>query len=292
MAKKIDAITTTLKGTEKNQALVEVVVSAQTAEAARQEAVGHMAESVTIKGFRRGKAPVALVEKELDPQKVLEHAVNHLLPDILSTALKNHQLKPLTNPRINLVAAKKGEEWKFELDVPVQPEIDTKDFKEYIHGELAVASILTLDKAAEETSKEQTDEEKLKKLLDALLKKYQFEVPQLLIEDEINRSLSRLLNQVQTLGLNLEDYLKSIGKTGEQLRAEYQGAAQDNLRLEIILARLGQEMKIEVLDADIEAMIKSAGDEKTQKQLSTPEQKQYIGEIIRKRKTIDALLTL
>lgn len=292
MKTKDQAIATNLKSTKENQALVEITVSAETTKEAHSEALEHLAEEVTIKGFRKGKAPISLVEKELDPQKVLEHAVSHLLPQILSTALKNHDLKPLTNPRISLVEAKKDKEWKFELDIPLQPELDTKDYKEYLKGELAAGAIWTPDKGKEEEKKEATQEEKLQKLLAAILRKYTFDVPPILVEDEINRSLSRLLQQIQTLGLNLEDYLKSVGKTGEQLRDEYQKAASDNLRLEIILARLGHELKIEVPSEEIESMIKAAPDEKTRKNLDTPEQRQYIRGILEKRKTIDALLTL
>jgi FKBP-type peptidyl-prolyl cis-trans isomerase (trigger factor) len=114
----------------------------------------------------------------------------------------------------------------------------------------------------------------------------------MLVESEINRSLARLLDQVERLGLQLEDYLKQVGKSGDELRAEYHTAAQDNLRMEIILARLAHEMNIEVSDEEIMAMINTSGDEKTQAQLSTPEQKQYIRGILEKRKTIDALLSL
>lgn len=292
MATKKATIITNLKGTEKNQALVEVVIAAKVGEAARQEALHHMGESVTVKGFRPGKAPVNLIEKELDPQKVLEHAISHLLPEILTTALNENKLKPLSNPRIHLVEAKRGGDWKFELDIPLQPEMDTAGFKDYLKGELAASNLWKPGDDKEEVDLEKANEEKLKKLIDVLLKKYTFDVPPMLVEDEITRSLTRLLTQVQTLGLNLEDYLKSIGKTGEQLREEYQKGANDNLRLEIILARLGQELKIEIPETEIEAMITNAGDEATRKKLDTPEQRQYIRGILEKRATIDALLSL
>ena len=293
MAKKAGDIAAKIVETKKNQASVEVTVIEKNSSSAYREALKHMAKEVTLKGFRKGKAPLNLVEKQLDPQKVLEHAISHLLPQILTAALKEHDLKPLSNPQIHLVEAKRDSAWKFRLEIPLQPEIDTKDFKDYIKGELAAGTIWTPDKGTkEETGKEPDQEEKFKKLLDALLKKYLFDVPPLMVEDEINRSLSRLLQQVETLGLKLEDYLKSIGKTAEQLRTEYYNAAEDNLRLEIILARLGQELEITVTDAEVDDMIRNAGDEAKQKKLTTPEQKRYIGEIIRKRKTIDALLSL
>jgi FKBP-type peptidyl-prolyl cis-trans isomerase (trigger factor) len=287
-------ITTSLKETQKNQALVTITVAADKAEAARQEALAHMGEGVTIKGFRKGKAPINLVEKQLDPQKVLEHAVNHLLPEMLTVALKENDFKPLANPQIHLVEANKGSEWKFEMDMPLQPDFDIKGYKEYIKGELATSAIWTPGKGddKEEPSERAKQEARLKKLIDALLAKYKFEVPPMLVESEINRSLARLLDQVERLGLQLEDYLKQVGKSGDELRAEYHTAAQDNLRMEIILARLAHEMNIEVSDEEIMAMINTSGDEKTQAQLSTPEQKQYIRGILEKRKTIDALLSL
>jgi FKBP-type peptidyl-prolyl cis-trans isomerase (trigger factor) len=289
-----DKIIAKLNSNKDNLAIIEVVVNAQTAEAKRQDALQDLAQGVTIKGFRKGKAPIQLVEKDMDPQRILERAVNKLLPEILDAAFEIEKFKPLANPHIHLVDAKKDGEWKFEVEIPLQPEIDTKDVKEYISGELKVTTLWTPEKGSEEDKRteEQIQGEKLQKIMEALLKKYVFPVPAILIEDEVTSSVSRLLSQLQSLNLSLEDYLKSINKTGDDLRDEYKKAAEENLRLEIILARVGFDLGIKIEDEDINAMIESTGDDKTKARLNTPEQRDYIREILRKRKTIDALMSL
>lgn len=289
-----DKIIAKLNSNENNLAIIEVVVEAKHAEDRRQQALTDLAQGVTIKGFRKGKAPIQLVEKELDPQRVLERAINKLLPEILDAAFELDKFKPLANPHIHLVDAKKDGEWKFEVEIALQPEIDTKDVKEYLKTELATTTLWTPEKGSEEDKRteEQIQGEKLQKIMEALLKKYEFPVPAILIEDEVSSSLSRLLSQLQTLNLSLEDYLKSINKTGDQMRDEYKKAAEENLRLEIILARVGFDIGIKIEDEEIIAMIESTGDEKTKARLNTPEQRDYIREILRKRKTIDALMSL
>lgn len=290
----MEKYTAEVKSNKDNLAIIEVTVEAQEAESARQKALAEMAKEVTIKGFRKGMAPVAMVEKELDPANVLQRAVNKIVPEILDSALKSGEYKVLTNPHIHLIEAKKGGVWKFEIEIPLQPELDLSDIEEYVKGEVKASTLWTPEKGSTEEKKTEQDiqGEKLSKILEALLKKYKVTVPAIMIEDEVSQSLGRLLSQLETLNISLEDYLKSVGKTADEIRQEYAKAASENLALEIILSRAGSQLKIEVSDAEVDSMIVASGDQKTQERLNTPEQKAYIREILRKRKTIDALMSL
>lgn len=280
-----------LESNQSNTAKVRATISKDLVTKHRQDSLHHLAEHVTIKGFRKGKAPINLVEQNLDPAKIIEHTVDHILHQVVSQMFTQFtDLKPMANPRASVVKAEPDSEWIFELSVPLMPEFDLGDYKTSLKGELAASKIWTPDQG--EKPKEPTEEEKLSKLFEALLKKYQFEVSPVLIEEEINQSLTRLLNQTQSLGLSVEDYLKSIGKTAEQLRQDYFKSASDNLRLEIILARISQDQKIEASAKDIDDLIAASGDDTVRQKLNTPSQRQYLANIISRRKTIDALLQL
>lgn len=285
-------IITKLESQEKNTATVQVTVSAAKVTSIRQETLNTLTKDITIKGFRKGKAPVEIVEKQLDPGKVQQRTIEALLPLILDEVLKEFKFNLITSPRVSLGSAEGGKDWTFTLQVPLMPEFDLGDFKATIKGAKAASELWTPEKGEAKKDKPQAEEERLQKIFDALLAAYKFDVPDALIEDEVNRSLTRLVQQTETLGLKIEDYLQSIGKSGEELRHEYFHAAEDSLRLEIVLSKLGTAMAIDVPEAEIDQLIQATGDDKTKAALQTPSQRLYIADMLRKRKTIDALLKL
>lgn len=271
-------ITTKLLVTKDSQATVEATIAKDLIARHRNDSVKHMAESVTIKGFRKGKAPINLVEEQLDPQRVTEHTLNHLLPELLALAAKDHTLKVIGQPHLRIKSVKSDEDWSFEIDFPLLPEITLGDYQK------SLKELNALPK--------KSDDDHLSKLFDQLLKDISFTVPQVLVEEEVNQSLGRLISQTEKLGLKLEDYLKTLGKNAEQLRTDYETAAIENLRLELILEAIAQDMKIDASDAEIEALVNASGDLEAKKKLDNPREREYIKAILRKRKTIDALLKI
>ena len=79
--------------------------------------------------------------------------------------------------------------------------------------------------------KGKTEDELIKELTEVV----KLEIPQMLIDEEVNERLSQLLSRIEKLGLQLEGYLKSVGKTVETLREEYQKQSKDAISLELIL---------------------------------------------------------
>lgn len=284
-------IQTKLISTEKSLAIVETTIPLKIVEDHRKESVEHMAGDVTIKGFRKGKAPLSIVEKQLDPQKIVEHTLNHLVPQIISDTIKEHKLKAIGNPHLKIKSVKPDEDWTFEIQFPLQPEFELGKYQEEIKKVNATNKIWTPDQG-EEPKPEDKEALQLNKILDKLLETIKFDVPAILVEEEVNQSLSRLIDQTEKLGLKMEDYLKNLGKTPEQLKEEYEKAATDNLRLEFILEAIAQELKNEIPDKEVDQFIQASGTQEAKDRLDNPKQRQYIKAILRKRKTIDALLRL
>jgi len=92
--------------------------------------------------------------------------------------------------------------------------------------------------------------------------------------------------------LTVEQYLASIGKTSDQIRTEYHQQAQDSLKLELILAAIADEQKIETSEEEVQKLIQAVPDEETKKSLDNQAQKAYIRQLLRKRKVIDNLSKL
>src|SRR5258706_424878 len=80
--------------------------------------------------------------------------------------------------------------------------------------------------------------EKEQIVLKTLIDNIKVSIPKLLIDDEVNHRLSDLLARIEKLGLNLDSYLASVGKTPQSLREEYERQVKDGVSLELILNKI------------------------------------------------------
>lgn len=256
--------------TVKNTATVSASIPQNEVEEEQNHVLAELAKETTIKGFRKGKAPVNLVKDSLDPDKLKQRTVIHLLDHVIIKVIKDLKLKIVGNPQL-IKSETEKEAWGFTLAFPLYPEVALGDYQEKV-------------KKAKEKEKPDTEDKKIKVVFDVLIDGIQFDVPQALIDEEVNRALSRLVSQTETLNLSVADYLKSIKKTPEQLKEEYQKTAVESLKLDFILIAVTRDQKFEVTDEEIKKFQKTAGVDDNQ----AP----YLKSILLKRKAVDYLLKL
>ncbi|HUW21776.1 MAG TPA: trigger factor [Candidatus Bathyarchaeia archaeon] len=252
--------------------------------------LGQFTKDAKIKGFRPGKAPEKLVEKTIGKSKIYQEMIKNLLTDVYLEAIKTHKLSPVVNPKFNLIDSKEGQDWTLKAIVAELPPVELKDYKEEIRKTLAPEKIWVPGKDPNVDKKEgQPDDKKLSRIFSILIKTVNISLPEILLEQEITRMLSRLIDQTARLGITVEQYLASIGKTLEQLKGEYRTQAEESLKLELILSEIANRENIQVSDQEVDEMIKATGNEKIQKNFQTATEKAYIRQILRKRKAIDIL---
>ena len=98
------------------------------------------------------------------------------------------------------------------------------------------------------------------------------------------------LDEIKKLGLTLDQYLSSTGKTAEMLRLEAEGKAANDLKLEFTLRKVADSEKITVSDADLENTI---GKAKTSEEKQNLQANKYLlASILRQQKTLDFLRSL
>jgi len=243
-----------------------------------------------IKGFRKGKAPKKLVEEKVGKETLYEETLKKLIPQVYLEAVQEHKLQPVVNPQLKLTSAARGKDWQIIATTCELPEVKLGDYGEEIRKALAVEKIWVPGKDKKE--KKPTTEDKLGKIFKTLLETCQLKVPELLIEDEVNRMLSRLIDQTSKLGLTVGEYLKSQKKTAEELKKEYRQQAEETLKLEFIVSAIADEQKVQVKDEEVEKMIQALPDEEMKKEFQKPEQKLYLRHLLRKRQVIDSLSSL
>lgn len=264
--------------------------------AAKKKAISQAAKSIEIKGFRKGNAPEKVVAESLGTQKVLELTLQEIVGESYQQALSSLGLRPIISPKIELVSTKENEAWQIKFTACEEPEVKLGEYKAALKKELAGAKIWTPDKEINPKKEEAKEDpetkkaEKLQKTLDWLIANIKVEISDLLLENEVARKLSDLLDQTQKLGLSVEQYLSSTGKTAEGIKEEYRKQVQNNLAIEFILRSIAEAEKIAVSPEEIDKAVSEAKTEEEKKALTA--QKYLLAGLLRQQKTLDFLANL
>jgi len=414
---------------ENSQLFLTIEMELQEVEESMAESYQRLAKRANIPGFRKGKAPRAILERYLGRDNVLEDALNHLLPQAYGKAIKEQQIEAIARPEIELVQT---DPIIFKAKVPLVPVVQLGDYQsvkmkpdpvkvtaanvnEVIEqlrhqnatwesveravkfGDLAVFNLesqvdgspfinregvqylvmqdssspapgfaqelIGMNKGDEknfnikfpedysrnefagkeanftvkvlevkrEILPELNDEfaaqlgPKIKnmaglkeevsknlklraeaktkadfedKVIDAVVAFSQVEFPPILVEAEIHRIMQEQAGQFERQGVNLEEYLKSIDKTEEQLHEELHPVATRRVTQSLVLGKLAETEKIEVndkeIDNEIETMLQNAAEnkEELQKAFNTPPSRDSIRQILLTRKTVDRLVEI
>ena len=88
-----------------------------------------IAQQINIPGFRKGKVPPMVIDRQVGRGAVLDEAVNEVLPQKYFAALEENSLTPLAQPEIEVTKLEDNETLEFTAEVDVRPEIDVPDYK-------------------------------------------------------------------------------------------------------------------------------------------------------------------
>jgi trigger factor len=92
-----------------------------------RKAYREIAAQVTIPGFRRGKVPAAVIDQRVGRGAVLNEAVQEAIPDQLLAAIREHDVKSLGRPEVEITEFGDGEPLRFTAELDVRPEITLPD---------------------------------------------------------------------------------------------------------------------------------------------------------------------
>jgi trigger factor len=412
---------------ENSQAYLTIEMEPAEMEAGMEDAYRRLVQKADIPGFRKGKAPRAIVERTLGRSRLLEEAIDSMVPKAYEQALKEQEIEPYAQPSLEITQA---EPIIFKAVVPLAPTVTLGDYKnikmnpevdkikkenidsvieELRHqnatwepvdrpvqyDDMAIINInsesddkpllqragtqylvakdsmspapgfaeqivdmkkdetkefditfpedypgkelagkkahfkVTLQEVKEEklpelndtfasqVSKEFKDLKALReevaknlklraeenarmnheeKVINTAVEQSKIEYPPVIIDYEIKRIINDQARQLQTTGQGMDDYLRSVNKTQEQLQEELRPVAVRNINASLVLSKIAEEEKIEVTDEEIKdviyKMVSSIGDDKKEEiinMLDTPQNRQSLTHTIKTRKTIERL---
>ncbi|MBI4136887.1 hypothetical protein HY469_02385 [Candidatus Roizmanbacteria bacterium] len=287
----------TTKVTKHTDRTVEVTITIPWADIKKEydTSVDELVKNIEIKGFRKGKAPRAQAEKELNKNRVYEEVIKHLIPDVYAKAVTENNLKPIIQPDIRLDKAKEGEDWQITAVTAEMPEIQAENYQKIIQdakGDMKKDDLWLPGKDAEKKDEDtrMKRQKQLNAILERLLKETKLVVPSVIVSNETDRRLTNLLDEIKKLGLTIETYAKSKNMTPDQVRAQVEMEVTNTYKLEFLLDYITEREHITVDEKEIQDAIGKIED--TKEKEAVEKNKYYLANMIRRQKTLDRMMSL
>ena len=318
---------TTIKKLDKSEVEIVGALEAKEFEKYEEKALERIGERLELQGFRKGKAPKAMVKENVQEMELLEEMAEIALMDNYVKILEENKIDAIGRPEIAITKIGKGSDLEFKITTAVLPEMKLPDYKkvakeqnskEEFKKEIVVdeaeveKTILELRKmraeqarggnheghenmTEEEHSKahpeipeseypifddafaktfgdfksaesfkekirgnmkieketEQKDKVRLS-IVEELVKQTEGEIPDILIQSETDKIMYRLQADITNAGLKMEDYLKQINKTEDDLRKEWKPDAEKHAKLQMIIHTISEKENLKPTEEEIE----------------------------------------
>ncbi len=109
-----------------SQVVLEIEVEPERVEKSLDAAYQRLARRANVPGFRKGKAPRAMIERHLGRDALLEESLDRLIPEVYREAVEEQEIDPIDLPRVEVVST---EPLIVKATVPVRPTIDLGDYQ-------------------------------------------------------------------------------------------------------------------------------------------------------------------
>lgn len=122
-------MTTTFEKLSSNKVKLGFTVEPEKFDEGLQTAYRKLVKQITIPGFRRGKAPMRIIESHYGPSVFYEDAFEAIFPEIYRAALEEHGVAPVDSPELDVQQIGRGQELKFTVEVFVRPDVKLGAYK-------------------------------------------------------------------------------------------------------------------------------------------------------------------
>ncbi len=182
-----------------------------------------------------------------------------------------------------------------EVKVKELPELDdefAKDTSEFdTLEELKADTKAKLQESAEQSAKSATRD----RVIDAVIEKMEVEIPEVMIEGEVDGMLRDLNQQLQYQGMSLEMYLQFSGQKIEDMREQMKDDATMRVKTSLALEEITKLENVEVTEEEIDAEFAKIGEAQKKsadevKKMYGADGVEYVTATIKTRKTVDILV--
>ena len=119
----------TLEKEQENVVKLDITIPAKDAVDAYNKAVQRISQYVNIDGFRKGKAPRAVVERHVGTERIKQEAIENLMPKAINQAVVDNNLDIIAQPYITNYNFNMGEDLTVTAKAELRPEVTLGDYK-------------------------------------------------------------------------------------------------------------------------------------------------------------------
>ncbi len=268
------------------EASVTGEITLEALEEARLEAIKHLNNTLDLPGFRKGNIPEGVLIKSVGEMKVLEETAEIVISHEYGNIMEESKLSPIGRPEIAITKLAPGIPLEFKIKVTLEPEFTLPDYKKIVSEikkeEKPEASETEVDAVLKEIENrgwkpEIKDGENLRdkikenillekdfrakevrriKIIEEITKVTEIKIPKLLIDSELDRMIAQFKDDVLKQNLVWGEYLKSINKTEDDIRAEWMEKAIARSKAELIMLKIAEKEKLEPSKDDLENEVK------------------------------------
>lgn len=116
-------VTTTVERLSPTRVKLNITVTPEELKPSITHAYQHIAESVNIPGFRKGKVPPPIIDQRVGRGEVISHAVNEGLDKFYRDAARDENLKPLGRPSADILKLPNEKDFSGDLEITVEVDV-------------------------------------------------------------------------------------------------------------------------------------------------------------------------
>ena len=145
--------------------------------------------------------------------------------------------------KVNAVSAKELPEVDDEFVQDISESNTVAEYREELRAEL--------QKSKEDSARREKEDEAVKKIVE----KSEMDIPEAMIENQVNQMINEMANSMAQQGLSMEQYMQFTGQTIDSFKEQVRPDALTRIQSSLVLEQIAKDENIEVTDADVEAEI-------------------------------------
>lgn len=195
----------------------------------------------TIMDIRKSRAPKKHIKEEAEKHIHKEgekHDHKHKNEETKINETESPGKKALTSEGVGVPTSDDNQnvgklpEFNDDFVKTLGPFKDIKDFKEKLKENIKLEK------------KNQVKEKTRLKIIEKIIDDSKIEIPEILIEVELDKILYKMQSDITQMGLKFEDYLKHLNKKVEDLRKEFRTDAEKKAKFSLVLDKISKDEKI------------------------------------------------
>jgi len=191
-----------------------------------------------------------------------------------------------------------GQDVEFTIEMKQIFSLEAPAFDDAFAKQLGLTSVAELEETLKKNIERENEQQEAirleKEVLDLVANKSSFdEIPDLLVNQEIERMMHELEHSLSQRGITVEDYLKNIQKSMTQLKLDFTETALKRIKVGILLKKIAEEEGIKAdekeVDFELDRLASQYEDEKMKKQIYDPQYRDYVEYQLKNKNVIEFL---